>query len=108
MSDNGFKKQEVIVEELEVPPGDGAHGRGLWTEELSVTADKLVDTVKGLARESNVRRIVVKNKDGRVLISIPLWLGLGAIWWAPLYSALTIITALATEHDLLVERSETP
>jgi hypothetical protein len=104
VTNNGFSKEQVPVEELE-SAGEATKGSpSAWTEEMTVAADRLVDTVKTLAREANVRRIVIKNRDDKVLINVPLWLGLGGIVWLPFYSALAVMAALATEHKILVER----
>lgn len=44
-----------------------------YTEEIRVTGKQLQETVERLLRESSVRRIKVKNKQGRVLLDIPVW-----------------------------------
>ncbi len=44
-------------------------------EELKVTGDQLVSTVKRLVHEGNVRRIVLKNESGETFIEIPLTAG---------------------------------
>jgi len=44
-----------------------------YTEEIRVTGKQLQETIEKLLRESSVRRIKVKNKQGRVLLDIPVW-----------------------------------
>jgi len=44
-----------------------------YTEEIRVTGRQLQETLEKLLRESSVRRIKVKNKQGRVLLDIPVW-----------------------------------
>jgi hypothetical protein len=44
-------------------------------EEIKVTGDQLVATVKELVREGNIRRIVIKNEEGHVYLEIPLTVG---------------------------------
>ena len=46
-----------------------------FTEEIKTTGEQLVAKVKELVREGNVRRIIVKNEEGKTLIEIPLTLG---------------------------------
>ena len=41
-------------------------------DEIKVTAGKLVSTLKALVREGNVRRIVIRNAEGRTLLDMPL------------------------------------
>lgn len=77
-----------------------------WVEELKVAGEELVDTVMGLIKEASVRRIVVKSSEGRVLLEIPLVIGLAGIALIPYYAALALIAALATDSSILVERVE--
>lgn len=46
-----------------------------WTEEVEVAARDLVESIKELIKEGNVRRIVVRQPNGEVLVSIPLTVG---------------------------------
>ena len=51
-----------------------------FTEELKVEGKELVDTVKRIIHEGNVRRVVVRNPDGRTILDIPVNAGvLGAV-----------------------------
>jgi hypothetical protein len=98
--------EEIKVEE-EFEEGSKEQGSETdWTEEFKVAGDELLDTLKKLVHEAGVRRIVVKNKDKRILIEIPLVLGLAGIVLLPVYSALALSAALATDCTILVERSE--
>lgn len=49
-----------------------------WTEEVEVSADKLMDKVKEWANEASVRRIRVKEPDGDIAVDIPLTIGAAA------------------------------
>ncbi|MCI0579363.1 MAG: DUF4342 domain-containing protein [Chloroflexi bacterium] len=87
--------------------GSAGEGTGsAWTEEIKVAGEELVETVKKLLHEAGVRRIVIKNKNDRTLIEIPLVLGLAGIALLPVYSALGLIAALVTDCSILVERAE--
>jgi hypothetical protein len=46
-------------------------------EEFKVKSENLKDKLKELIREGNVRRIVLKNPKGRVLLDMPLNAGGG-------------------------------
>ncbi len=49
-------------------------------EEFKVNGEDLVDKIKGLVHEGNIRRILIKDKDDRILLDIPLTFGvLGAL-----------------------------
>ena len=45
------------------------------TEEFQVNGDYLVSKIKELVNQGNVRRIILKNEEGKILIEIPLTVG---------------------------------
>jgi hypothetical protein len=74
-------------------------------EEFTISGEKLVSTVKELVRQGNIRRIGVRNKEGRTLIDIPLTLGVVGVLLLPTLAALGAIAALVTECSIVVERT---
>lgn len=74
------------------------------TEEFKINGEELVGKVKQLIKEGNVRRIIIKNKDGKVLIEFPLTIGVVGAVFAPVLAAVGAIAALVTECSILVER----
>jgi len=77
-----------------------------WTEEFTVVADELVDFVKRLIHETNIRRIIIKNESRRINFEVPLLLGVAGIALLPVYAALALIAALVADCTILVERVE--
>ena len=75
-------------------------------EEFKVTGDDIVRTVKRLIQEGNVRRISIKNKDGRSLVEIPLTVGVVGAALAPVLAAVGAIAALVTDCTIAVERDK--
>jgi len=75
-------------------------------EEISVSGEKLLSTIKELVHQGNIRRITVKNRDGATLIEIPLTVGVVGILLLPTVAALGAIAALVTECTILIERFE--
>jgi len=73
-------------------------------EEFKVTGAKLVEKVKALIKEGNVRRIVLKNPDGRVLMDIPVNAGIAGAVLLPLWAAIASVVVLATDYTIQVER----
>jgi len=77
-------------------------------DEIVVTAEELLDKVVELIKKGNVRRMIIKNKDGHKLIELPLTLGAtGAgvlMIAAPFLSAVAFIAMLVSEATLVVER----
>lgn len=81
-------------------------GREERTEEISISGEKLVSTVKDLVHQGNIRRMTVKNRDGESLIEIPLTAGVVGILLLPTLAALGAIAALVTECTIAIERCE--
>ncbi|MEL6445474.1 MAG: DUF4342 domain-containing protein [Bacteroidota bacterium] len=89
-------------------PLDDAKAVGEKTlQEVKVAGSQLVDKVRDLIEEGNVRRIAIK-KDERTLLEIPLTVGVGAgaaaVLLTPMLAALGAIAALVTDITLVVER----
>jgi hypothetical protein len=93
--------------EVETDQGVKADTR---VEEFSVNGSDLVDKVKELLHQGNIRRIIVKNEEGQALIEIPMTVGVavGAIGVAmfPILAALGAIGALVVKLTLVIERKE--
>ena len=73
-------------------------------EEFKVNGDDLLAKVKELINEGNVRRIIIKNKEGKNLVELPLTIGVVGAVLAPVLAAVGAIAALVTECTILVER----
>ena len=76
------------------------------TEEYQIDGDQLVAKVKELVHEGHIRRITVKNKEGKTLIEIPLTFGVVGALLLPVWAALGAIAALVTNCTIVVEKLE--
>jgi hypothetical protein len=76
------------------------------TEEFKVSGEELLKKIKELVHEGNIRRIVIKNKDGGTFMEIPLSVGVVGVLLAPTLAAVGAIAALVSEATLVVEKSE--
>jgi hypothetical protein len=76
------------------------------TEEFQVDGDILVQKVKELVQEGNIRRITIKNEEGERLIEIPLTIGAVGVILLPVLAALGAIAALVTNCTIVVEKIE--
>jgi Domain of unknown function (DUF4342) len=74
------------------------------TEEYVVSGDKLVAKVKELIHESNIRRISLKDEQGKTLIEIPLTLGVIGALLIPTWAAIGAIAALVVDLRIVVEK----
>jgi predicted ArsR family transcriptional regulator len=75
-----------------------------WWEKLEGTTNQVLDQLKKLVEEGNVRRVVVKQR-GRTLAEFPLTVGVVGAVLAPVAAAIGALTALATDCTIEVERS---
>jgi len=73
-------------------------------EEFKVSGGKLMEKLKSLIKEGNVRRVVLRNPEGRVLMDVPLNAGIAASALLPFWAAVASVAVLATDYTILVER----
>ena len=76
------------------------------TEEFHVEGEKIVAKIKELLHEGNIRRVIIKDKDGKTLMEIPVTFGVVGVLIAPQLAALGAIAALLTEATIVVEKAE--
>ncbi|MDP6142469.1 MAG: DUF4342 domain-containing protein [Dehalococcoidales bacterium] len=79
------------------------------TEKFTVSGSQLVEKVKQLIHEGNIRKMRLLH-EGRTIIEIPLTIGAPAaaltILTAPVLAALGTFAALVTECTIKVEKTE--
>ncbi|KPP98419.1 MAG: protein of unknown function containing DUF4342 domain [Bacteroidetes bacterium HLUCCA01] len=77
-------------------------------EEIIVTGEDLLRQVKDLIRKGNIRRLMIKNNRGHVLLETSLTMGAagigGFILLAPFLSAVAFVALMVTEARIVVER----
>ena len=78
----------------------------IGTEEHQVRGDDLLAKVKDIVREGNVRRIIIKDDEGKTLIEIPLTLGVVGAVLLPVWAAIGAIAAVVTRCSIIVERAD--
>jgi hypothetical protein len=74
-------------------------------EEFKVKGQDLVDKVKSILHEGNVRRIILKDEKGHTFLEIPLTIAAVGVMAAPLLAGIGAIAALVSNFTLVVERS---
>lgn len=77
------------------------------TDEFKVNGELLLAKVKEIVKEGNVRKITIKGKDGKELMSFPLTFGVVGALLAPVLAAVGAVAALVTECTISVERDQT-
>ncbi|MGD2067902.1 MAG: DUF4342 domain-containing protein [Gemmatimonadota bacterium] len=86
--------------------GSAGGERDARTEEHRVPGDQVLRKVKELIREGNIRRISIRNEEGRTLLEIPMSLGVVGAVLAPTFAAVGAVAALVTNCSIVVERAD--
>ena len=78
-------------------------GTQTFWETVEAKGGAVVDKVKELIAEGNVRRIRVRHHD-RIVAEFPLTVGVAGLVLAPVLAAIATITALVTDCSIDIER----
>jgi hypothetical protein len=76
------------------------------TEEFKVEGEKLIAKIKELIHEGNIRKIIIKDKEGKTVLELPVTFGVVGVLLAPQLAAIGAIAALLTEATVVVEKAE--
>jgi DNA-binding Lrp family transcriptional regulator len=75
-------------------------------EEFKVSGEEVVKKVKELVKKGNIRRIIIKNEEGKSLIEVPLTIGVVGTLLLPALAAIGAVAAVVSNCTILVERRE--
>jgi hypothetical protein len=75
-------------------------------ESFHINGEKLLNKVKELIKEGNIRKITIHEKDGKELMSFPLTFGVVGAVLAPVLAAVGALAALVGECTITVEKEE--
>jgi hypothetical protein len=75
-------------------------------EFFTVNGEHLLQKIKELIEEGNVRRITITEKSGKELMSFPLTIGVVGALLAPVLAAVGALAAIIGECTIAVEREE--
>ncbi len=78
----------------------------IHSEEFRINGEELIAKIKQLFHEGNIRRIIIKEKDGKTVMEIPLTIGVVGVLLAPTLAAVGAIAALLKEATVVVEKTE--
>jgi hypothetical protein len=76
-------------------------------ESFSMNGESLLNKIKEVIAEGNVRKITITDKHGKELMSFPLTIGVVGALVAPVLAAIGAVAALVGECTITVEREET-
>jgi hypothetical protein len=78
-----------------------------WWQKIEARSNELLEQLKSILHEGNVRRVVVKQHD-RTVAEFPLSVGLVGAVAAPILAAVGAVVALLADCSLEVERTGEP
>ena len=81
-------------------------GENAVTEEFRVSGETLTAKIRALLREGNVRRIVLKNEEGKTLVEIPLTIGVVGALLLPVWVGVGVVAALAANLNFSLRRAD--
>jgi hypothetical protein len=75
-------------------------------EEMNVRGEDLLKKVKELIHQGNIRRIIIKDEEGKPYIEIPLTLGVVGVVLAPVFAAVGALAALASNFTIEIQKKD--
>jgi hypothetical protein len=79
---------------------------GSRTEEFKLSGGDIINKIKELIREGNIRRITLKDEEGKTFLEIPLTVGIVGAAFAPVLAAVGTIAALVSKLTIIVEKTD--
>lgn len=80
-----------------------------FTQRIELAGNEVVEAIKKAMRDSRARRVVLRDANGKQLLSIPLRAGIAggafAVWAAPVAAAVAAVGGAAARLRLDVERT---
>lgn len=73
-------------------------------EQFKVYGHEVLEKVKKLIKEGNVRRIIIKNEKGKAMMEIPVTFAVVGAVFAPVLAAVGALAALLSKCTIEVER----
>ena len=79
-----------------------------WVHTIEVAGSELINRIKELIKEGNIRKLILKKETGEVLLEIPLTAGVAAggavVLLAPVLAALGALAALVAKVKIEIVR----
>ena len=75
-----------------------------WREKIEGTTDQILEQIRKLIDEGNIRRVVVKHQ-GKTVAEFPLTVGVVGTVIAPVAAAIGALTAVLAECTIEVEKA---
>lgn len=78
------------------------------TEQFTMTSEDVMEQIKKLVHEGNVRRVTIKSPEGHTIVEFPLTVGVVGAALVPVWAAFGAIVALVANCTIeVVRKAET-
>ncbi len=74
--------------------------------EFKVKSEELLKKVKDIVHQGNVRRIIIKNDEGKVYLEIPITIGLVGAFLLPVWAAIGALAAVVSNFTIEIINKE--
>lgn len=100
------ENKEVAIETVSVEEEtDITQTEATWTEEVVIAGAGLLAFIQSLITETSIRRITIRNSEGKVLFDLPAAVGLLAVIPPVLmYSLVALGFAVMADYSVTIER----
>ena len=71
-----------------------------FTEKIHVKGDELLKKVKELIHQGNIRKIIIKDSDGKTYLELPLNIGVVGAILIPAWAALGALAAIVSDFTI--------
>lgn len=75
-------------------------------EEFRLNGGEILNKVKEIIHQGTVRRIILKDENGKTFMELPLTVGVVGAIVAPILAAVGAVAALASNLTIIVEKIE--
>ena len=75
-------------------------------EEFKLAGSEVIEKIKELIHQGNIRRIILKDDSGKAILEIPLTLGVVGAALMPVLAAVGAVAALVAKLTIVVEKDE--
>lgn len=99
MSDEEY----IRIDEEDIYPNGHGEKKKTQRETFNVKGEDLGATLRRLFNEGTVRRIIVRNPDGKTVLNIPLGAAVACMLLVPIWSTVGALLVVATGAALLME-----
>jgi hypothetical protein len=76
------------------------------TEEFKLHGDEILNKLKELLHQGNIRRIILKDESGKTFLEIPLTVGVVGAIVIPVWAAIGAVAALVSKLTVVIEKVE--